>query len=296
MNPFVLPGPEFLFFYVLFAAAVLLLLRLGRRALQGGVLPVMGTNDPYLYACLSGGPAHVIRVALVGLIDRGLLTLSGETAHLARDDAPQLATRRIERKVLEYCEGGASLTSAVENAELLAVARDDYERPLLGLRLVPDAGGQILRHFALAVAVTVLACVGMSRIGFDAEIGSASIVVLILLMGVAIAIPFRFWTPQRTWLGDESLARVQSLFAYSRQRASSLRPGSGSRDVLWLTALFGVAVLPWAAFPSAVHNGVRFPDRSSNGGGAGVAAGCGSSSGGGCDGGGGGGGCGGGSS
>jgi len=97
MNPLTLPGPQFLLFYALFALGVLLLLRFGRRALENGPLPKIGTKEPYLFACLSGGPAEVIRVASVGLVDRGLLTLHGGTAHLAREDAPtfgQAASRR----------------------------------------------------------------------------------------------------------------------------------------------------------------------------------------------------------
>src|SRR5688500_12145161 len=77
MNPLALPGPQFLLFYALFALAVLLVLYFGRRTLEKGPLPTIGLKEPYLLACLSGGPAEVIRVASIGLVDRGLLTLVG---------------------------------------------------------------------------------------------------------------------------------------------------------------------------------------------------------------------------
>ncbi len=57
MNPFALDGPLFNLFYALFAAIVLLLLYAVRRAQEAGPLPRIELKDPYLMACLNGGPA-----------------------------------------------------------------------------------------------------------------------------------------------------------------------------------------------------------------------------------------------
>jgi len=95
MNPLTLSGPMFLLFYGIFAFTVLLLMMVVRRALEAGPLPKLDLRDPYLFACLSGGPAEVIRVSTVDLVDRGLLTLAGGGARAVRDKAPAFVQRRI---------------------------------------------------------------------------------------------------------------------------------------------------------------------------------------------------------
>src|SRR5262249_15656495 len=107
---------------------------------------------------------------------------------------------------------------------------------------------------------------------------------LILLMLLALFVVWRSGNPYRARAGDDVLAGIRSMFSGLRRRAASLRPGSGSREVLWLTALFGVAGAPAGAFPFIGD----FRDRTASGSSCGSSGGCGS---GGC--GGGGGGCGG---
>ena len=58
MNPFTLPGPQFLAFYLAFATAVLLVLYFGRRLRESGPQPRIELKDPYLFACLGDGPAQ----------------------------------------------------------------------------------------------------------------------------------------------------------------------------------------------------------------------------------------------
>src|SRR5690349_3925527 len=107
----------FLFVYALFALAVLGVLHVARRNLERGALPKVELRDPYLSACLNGGPKEVVRVAMIDLVDRGLLTVSGDTAHVA-DAAAAFVQRPVERMVLERFQGGASLRSAAGDASL----------------------------------------------------------------------------------------------------------------------------------------------------------------------------------
>lgn len=285
MNPFALPGPQFLLFYALFAIAVLLLLYFGRRIYEGGPLPRIDAKDPYLFACLSGGPAEVIRVCTVGLVDRGLLTLSGGTAHTVRNDAPAFGAPRIEHKVLDFFRGGASLSSAGQSPTLLAAASTEYEQPLRRARLIPDDAMESMRQVALALAILALVGVGGAKIMVALSSGRRNIEFLIALMVVAVIIATRIWNPYRTSLGDDYLVCVRSLFANLRERGHTLRPGRATNDLLWLTALFGVAMLPSTTFPAMAYVWPR-PAASS---GSSCGSSCGSS---GC-GGGGGGGCGG---
>jgi uncharacterized protein (TIGR04222 family) len=78
VNPFELHGPEFLVFYAAFAAFVIICLIFWRRAAESGDAPVMNLADPYLIAYLRGGEREALAVALVSLIDRGLLVVKGQ--------------------------------------------------------------------------------------------------------------------------------------------------------------------------------------------------------------------------
>jgi uncharacterized protein (TIGR04222 family) len=251
MNPFTLPGPQFLAFYAAFAAVVLLLLHFGRRLRESGPLPSIDLKDPYLFACLGDGSAQVIRVATVGLADRGLLKLSGGTAETVLHDG--FGAPRIERKILDHFRGGASLSSAVQSRELLDMAGIDYENRLRRFGLLPDAATQRARRRALALALLALVGVGGAKTLYALSIGRSNVEFLVILTVAATAIATRLWNPYRTRLGDDYLASIQSLFGNLRQRAASLRPGGDTRDLLWLTALFGVAMLPATAFPAIAH-------------------------------------------
>ena len=164
MNPFTLPGPQFLVFYLAFATAVLLCCISGVACARADRCPRIELKDPYLFACLGGGPAEVIRVATVGLVDRGLLKLSGGTAETVLHEAPGFGAPRIERKILDYFRGGASLSSAVQSRELLAAASTDYEHRLRSFGLLPDAATQRVRRFALGLALAALIGVGGAKI------------------------------------------------------------------------------------------------------------------------------------
>jgi uncharacterized protein (TIGR04222 family) len=286
MNPLVLPGPQFLVFYALFAVIVLGLLYLGRRAYEAGALPTIELKDPYLFACLNGGPAEVIRVATIGLVDRGLLQLTGGTARTVQSAAAQFGQPQIERNILAHFRGGDLVSSALKNKELLDVAVTNYADRLRSLNLLPNAETQSMRRLARGLAIAAMLGLGLAKIEIALSAGQRNVEILIALMIVATILAANGWNNYRTRLGDDYLASVRTLFSGLRDRAGSLRPGGATREVLWLTALFGAALLPSAAFPVVAYAWPK-PASSSSG------SGCGSSSCGGGSCGGGGGGCGG---
>ena len=283
MNPLALPGPQFLIFYALFAAVVLGLLRLWRRTCEAGALPTIEFKDPYLFACLNGGPTEVIRVATVGLVDRGLLQLTGGTAHPAANIAAQFGQPKIEREVLAHFRGGASVSSAWYSSKLRDVAVADYEDRLRLLNLLPNAATRSMRRVALALAITALLGLGIIKIWIALSAGRRNIEILIILMIAATIWATYGWNNYRTRLGDDYLASVRSLFTGLRDRAGSLRPGGATREVMWLTALFGAALLPSAVFPATAYAWPKAAPKSggSSCGGSGCGGGGGSSCGGG---------------
>jgi len=283
MFPFNLPGPQFLVFYALFAIAVIAFFFFVRRRGEEGTPPPGSANDPLLLACLRGGPSEVIRVATLGLIDRGLLTVSDRT--VTRSAKPEVVNRRIEKEVLKHFEHGADIDSILGRSSAQRVAKEDYEDQLIRLRLVPDSELAKRRVQLIILALAVLLGVGGTKLFVALQTSRGNVGFLIGMMVIATIVVVHYSRPYRTALGDSYLESIRSMFKGLQDRASTLRLGSGSRELLWLTALFGAAMLPTAAFPFASQ---LWPRSSSDGNGGG----CGSSSGGGgC--GGGGGGCGG---
>jgi len=288
MNPFTLPGPQFLVFYALFAAAVLVALYLARRSNESGRLPNLETKDPYLFACLRGGPPEVIRIATLGLADRGLLQVSGGTVRISSGVSAATGWSGIEKQILDYFTKPSTIDAAVKDTRLLDYVSTTYEARLRSHRLVPNPIVKRTRHSYLAAAILALWMVGGIKFWIAWMAGRSNVVFLVVLMIVAAIAAVNIANPYRTSLGSAYLRSLRGLFSQLRNRAASIRPGGGSRDVLWLTALYGAAALPLGTFPFARD---LWPKRGGSDGGSSCGGG-----GGGCGGGGGGcGGCGGGS-
>src|SRR5437588_12837497 len=97
MNPLDLRGPEFLLFYLFLIALTPIALMILRRAAEAGDAPKMELADPYLIAYLRGGENETLRVAIVSLIDRGLLVANGTTITRANQAAANAVRRPIEK-------------------------------------------------------------------------------------------------------------------------------------------------------------------------------------------------------
>jgi len=290
MFPFDLPGPQFLGFYALFASAVIAAFHFGRRQYESGPIPSIDLTDPFLFACLRGGPKEVVRIATLGLIDRGLLKAEGASGSMltrAPEAKPELVRRRIEKEVLSYFERSADIDSVLERPAAERVAAEDYEDQLRRYQLVPDA--EMLKTRFLFLAATLAALIGVAgtKLAVALSAGRSNVLFLIVMMAIAAFVAIKIRSPYRTALGDACLDGVRSMFSGLQGRAASIRPGSGSRELLWLTALFGAAALPTSAFPFVPQLWPK-PRQSSS---SGCGSSCGSSGGSGC--GGGGGGCGG---
>ena len=136
---------------------------------------------------------------------------------------------------------------------MLDVAGATYENRLRSLNLLPNTETQNARALALALAIAAVLGLGFIKIGIALSAGRRNIEILIVLMVFATVLAAKAWNPYRTRLGEDYLASVRTLYAGLRDRATSLRPGGATSEVLWLTALFGAALLPSAVFPVVAH-------------------------------------------
>ena len=110
MNLFDLPGPQFLGLYIALAIAVTYGLWWKRRQLELQATAVPRLDDPYQLAMLRKGPREVAGLAMLTLIDRKLIVLSG-TDKLMRASGvtPAHAEHPIEKAALQILDSPESV-------------------------------------------------------------------------------------------------------------------------------------------------------------------------------------------
>lgn len=290
MNPFHLSGPVFLLFYAVLSVLTLLGLRFVRskweRTDPSGPPPVL--TDPYQIAMLRGGKHELIRVAVVSLVDRGLLLAEGDTLSLTSLARTAQVRPGIERAVLEYCDDSVRTTSEMMKSSHFDREAESCERELRRLRLLPDESIRSARYLMFWSATAVLLFFAFTKIYLTLADGQSEVEVL-LFMSFMVIFMAGMWTfTRRTWQGDAYVSELQNLCGALRLRAGQIRPGSATSELAMLTAVFGVAALPdsrfqWARdlFPRAAAGNAVVGDA---GGGAacGSCAGGGGAGGGGC--------------
>ena len=88
MNPFDLRGPEFLLFFAGCIAVVLGAIWLVRRFVESGAESLADVSDAYEIAFLREGPEAAVEVALMSLIDRGVLRVDARRKDKQRPGPP----------------------------------------------------------------------------------------------------------------------------------------------------------------------------------------------------------------
>jgi uncharacterized protein (TIGR04222 family) len=89
VNPFDLRGPQFLAFYWALTGFCVVLLLVVRSQSHVGGEPTRVISDPYLLAYLRVGRAEVVRVALLSLIQDGVVVADRRVLSLPSDDPPR---------------------------------------------------------------------------------------------------------------------------------------------------------------------------------------------------------------
>jgi len=288
--PFSLNGPQFLGFFVACFVVLFLGLRLVTRMAEAGSPPKLQVNDPYQIAYLRGGAAEALRVAAFSLVDRGLLRFDGTQAVAAGDAAARIANHPVERWLMNHFDSRKGADS-LDSASLADRVDAHYQPKLERLNLLPDAAERRFRLAGKGVVIAALLGLAGARTAQTLAAGHINLGFLAILLAIAVWLVYRKGHPRLTARGRAVMRDLRSLFAALRRRASQLRPGGKKTDAVMVAAIFGVGVLPSAAFALAQQLWPKPQDSGSSGGGCG-SSGCGSS--GGSCGGGGGGGCGGG--
>lgn len=283
MNPFDLPGPQFLGFYAVFATAVLAFLWAGTRgAAETGASLSFMTGDPYRIAYMRKGATETLQVAIFNLVDRGLLDFRDGLLKTVRIDSSTMVRRPLDRAILHFCREGRTV-GAVEGDSLVRKTVEEYRRELSGQNLVISEADSRGRGWLAMAAVGLLGGVAVVKILVALSRGRYNIAFLVILAIVACIVALFICNRGITRAGKEMLSNLKALTKRLMLRADTLRPGGATNEALLLAAVYGLWALPSVAFPMVA---LLFPrpaasgdgggdGSSSDGGGGGCGGGCG---------------------
>jgi len=257
VNPFDLPGPQFLLFYIIFAGLVILgLVFWRRRAESSASTPRIDLSDPYLIAYLRGGEKEVLRVATVTLIDRGLLVRSGRQIQRAENASPASVRLPVEQALLKKYARAGEVSWMFED-EGLSKACEPYGATLRRARLLPDDSVNTARLTRLVIATFLLTAVGFTKVVIAIDAGRSNVGFLIFLTIAALVTVAAISFPRLTESGREMIQSVQSLYSGLRSRTSPApagvagNAGGAGVEPMMLAAVFGVGALAGSGFAYA---------------------------------------------
>lgn len=257
MNPFYLPGPQFLLFYIMFAGLVIAGLVFWRRRAESlASTPRIDLSDPYLIAYLRGGEKEVLRVATVTLIDRGLLVRSGRQIQRAENASPDSVRIPVEQALLKKYSRAGEVAWMFED-DGLSKACEPYGATLRRARLLPDEYLNSARLTRLVIATFLLTAVGFTKVVIAIDAGRTNVGFLIFLMIAALVTVAAISFPRLTESGREMIQSVQSLYSGLRSRtvpanaAAAGNAGGAGVEPMMLAAVFGVGALAGSGFAYA---------------------------------------------
>src|SRR5262245_44611462 len=113
-----------------------------RRVAESGPAPRINTADPYLLAFLRGGENEVARVALISLIDRGVLKASDTSVQVAKHVNQDQVRHPIEKLLVTHFANSDEAASIFKLSSDLKGACAGYERVLEVNDLLPNQSTQ----------------------------------------------------------------------------------------------------------------------------------------------------------
>ena len=273
MVPFSLDGPHFLLFFAAFASLVIVAcaayLNLGpsNKAAGASRLDTLA-SDPYSIACLRGGPDEAIRLAVLNLIDRDLLTTAtGSGLRTTPKAQPGALRRPLDIAIVAECTLAPMSAAGLVQSPRVRAAALALERDLQRQGLLLTAEDHAARRRARWLAAALIGGLALVRIVQALSNGRFNIVFLLLLTGLALAMVWVLPTRNGTPAGRRAMNHLHTLLKRLKGRASRLAPGGATQEAMLFAAVFGIHALPAAAFPFVEENFPRERPRSDSGGG-----------------------------
>lgn len=273
MNPFDWRGPEFLAFFAGCIAIVLFAISRVLHALESSDPVRVDVSDPYQLAFLRVGAVAAVEVALVALIDRGILAVVRPEAsndgtgivravtRLARfrargrprvvQAAPRAETMLHHPLEKAVCAHFAAPGRLVDTSlrSLTRAARAHCELPLQELGLLASPATRRRRALLAVVGTALLWSIAGTKISIALSRGHTNIGLLVLLAVVATVMCFAFVPARTTIAGRQMVESLRGLFRRLPERAGQIQPGGATNELPVLAALFGLSAVPQSIFP-----------------------------------------------
>lgn len=247
MNPFDLPGPAFLMFYVAVSVVVISGIIIARGRLEASDAPRIDLSDPLLIAYLRGGHSEAMRVAAISLIDRGLLLCIGTRLETAPHVRTESVRRPLEKQLLEKFVSSGDASAMFDDPKL-KLATKEYEHTLKKMRLLPDESITYARTMIFGGAIFLLGGLSVVKLIIALGRGRTNVAFLIILAIVAIVIAAKLSFPRLTESGKAMLEDIKHLYSGLKGRASLLQSGGATIEPMMLAAVFGVGALAGQGF------------------------------------------------
>ncbi|MFN7920577.1 MAG: TIGR04222 domain-containing membrane protein [Bryobacteraceae bacterium] len=245
MNPFHWSGPSFLLFYFLFGASVILVVWLrnhevGEEAASGE----LNLSDPYEIAYLRGGAREVILVAIVKLLQAGVLEQSLLDSVVTVSEPPG-GSSPLEREIAGLARTPAAPEDIADRISLQVIA-DEYRPPLEARGLIHSDESNDNARWRIGLAATVLLMIAVARVA-QGLMNHKPVLFLVILAIVSLVALCRVGLPgRRTAKGDSTLWAAESVFAQQREPVAD----ASAAEMALTAAVFGLWALPLVAFPN----------------------------------------------
>lgn len=249
VNPLNMHGPQFLVFYIAIGIITLLLIRY-RMAQQESNwrMEKLNLTDPYEIAFLRGGGNEALKIAVLSLIDRGLLEISENNLKTKNQASFENVRRPIEKAILNlYASYGR--VQEMNNDESLRSACLEYNESLQRSQLITSESVYQSRRPMLLLGILVLGGTAGAKIFVSFQRGHYNIIFLIILTVIFLLGLSYIYKKERTGLGDRVLTDLRILFKGLKDRGNSIKSGGESNELALLAAVFGVTALPSVSFP-----------------------------------------------
>jgi uncharacterized protein (TIGR04222 family) len=273
LNPLDFTGPEFLVFFPVYALSIWGAQEWAQRCLEESDAPLPRLTDPYAIGYLRAGAKGALQVAVVSLVQRGLLLVAGDQLVRESQTAPE-GINPLEGAVLEAASARQKPLELVRDPRIVGCCLRTIKPQLLNDFLIPDERQKIRRRWIGAGAVALVLGLALVKILVALSRGRTNIGFLIVESALLTLPPLHTMRRVPTQKGTEVLNSLAGLFGHLRRRPDSWL-GLEQPELVMLTAVFGTS-----AAPPAAQEFLRKMSSTPQSGGCG--SGCGGGGGGGC--------------
>ncbi len=247
-------GPQFLLFYLIIGLLTLLIFKYAIRAKENRFpIPKLGLSDPYEIATLRGGINEAIKIAVISLVDRGLLEVADKKFDIEIStkniEAIDHARRPIEKAILseKYAKPGSLYTIHHDASTIMAA--QEYRESLIERRLLAGKKIRDERRPLFCLTLLLLGGLAFAKISIALERGYHNIWFLVALMCIFFALLIRMYKSEKTSLGARVLTDLEIMFTGLRSRSPWIDAGGETNEAVLVAAVFGVSVLSPLTFP-----------------------------------------------